>query len=165
MVRTTPVQTLRQVVRCQPVDWAVACIDSALRQRQRQSPLLTIEELRDAVPGERQELLDLVDARAESCIESLTRVRLREAGLAPVLQVGLARGIRVDMVLKDRLVVELDGSEFHSGPAPFEADRARDAVLNALGYRVLHFSYRQVVHDWPTVESTIRLVLRQPQAS
>jgi very-short-patch-repair endonuclease len=34
-------------------------------------------------------------------------------------------------------------------------------VLNAWGFRVLHFSYRQVMDDWPTVLSTIQMVRRQ----
>ncbi|MFD3443187.1 endonuclease domain-containing protein [Microbacteriaceae bacterium 4G12] len=57
--------------------------------------------------------------------------------------------------------MELDGSEHHTGPDAFEADRRRDAALNALGYRVLRFSYRQVTQDWATVETTIlRLIAR-----
>jgi very-short-patch-repair endonuclease len=157
LVRTPPLTTLREVIRCQPEDWAVACIDSALRR----SPRVSLDQLKELLPHERRVILGLVDPRAESCIESLARVRLGRLGLRPSLQVPVVRGIRVDMVLSDRLVVELDGSEFHSGPVEFEADRARDAVLNALGYRVLHFSYRQVVHHWETVEGTIRMVLRQ----
>jgi very-short-patch-repair endonuclease len=156
--RAPVMDTLRDVVACQPMDWAIACVDSALRTM---PAAVDVERLRTALPAVHQPVLDEVDARAESCIESLARVRLRRIGLNPQLQVPIAQGIRVDMLLRGRLVIELDGSAFHSGAAEFEADRSRDAVLNALGYRVLHFSYRQVVHDWRTVEDTIRLVLRQ----
>jgi very-short-patch-repair endonuclease len=156
--RTSVSETLREVVQCQPPDWAVACLDSAIRTMPH---AVDLERLRAAVPEVHRRVLDCVDARAESCIESLARVRLRRIGLHPQLQVPLAQGIRVDMLLDGRLVIELDGSAFHSGAAAFEADRSRDAYLNALGYRVLHFSYRQVVYDWRTVEDTVRLVLRQ----
>lgn len=43
-----------------------------------------------------------------------------------------------------RLVVELDGYRAHAGRAAFEADRARDLALKALGYDFLRFTWRQV---------------------
>jgi very-short-patch-repair endonuclease len=43
-----------------------------------------------------------------------------------------------------RLVVELDGFEFHRTRAAFERDRARDAELQASGLAVLRFTWRQV---------------------
>ncbi|WP_185201318.1 endonuclease domain-containing protein [Glaciihabitans sp. INWT7] len=76
-------------------------------------------------------------------------------GLVVRIQVALAPGIRVDMLIGDRLVVEVDGREYHSDPSAFERDRVRDARLTALGYRVLHFSYSQVMYDWPAVEAAI----------
>jgi Protein of unknown function (DUF559) len=42
----------------------------------------------------------------------------------------------------DRLVVETDGWDTHRTRAAFEADRARDAALQAAGYRVLRFTAR-----------------------
>jgi len=39
--------------------------------------------------------------------------------------------------LERRLIVEVDGYEFHKERASFEADRARDAELAVQGYRVL----------------------------
>ena len=71
------------------------------------------------------------------------------------IQVTLAPGLRVDLVIGERLVVEVDGREHHSDPSAFERDRIRDARLTALGYRVLHFSYSQVMHNWPAVEAAI----------
>ena len=59
------------------------------------------------------------------------------------------------MLIGNSLVVEVDGREHHSDPAAFERDRIRDARLTALGYRVLHFSYKQVMYHWPTVEAAI----------
>ncbi len=54
----------------------------------------------------------------------------------------------VDFLWADaRVVVETDGRSFHSTRAAFERDRARDALLVASGYRVLRFTYRQVVWE------------------
>jgi very-short-patch-repair endonuclease len=47
---------------------------------------------------------------------------------------------------EQRLVAEVDGYAYHSSRAAFERDRARDAHLTALGYRVMRFTWRQIVH-------------------
>ena len=54
-------------------------------------------------------------------------------------------GIEVDFVWRDRrLIVEVDGYEFHRSPSAFETDRERDVVLTTNGWRVLRFTWRQV---------------------
>jgi very-short-patch-repair endonuclease len=47
-----------------------------------------------------------------------------------------------------RLVVEMDSWEFHSHRAAFERDRARDAAMQAAGYRVIRLTHRRL-HDEP----------------
>lgn len=66
---------------------------------------------------------------------------------------------RVDFLLGIRLVVEVDGAEFHTSRPSFEEDRRRDAVLSALGYRVLRFSYVQVERNWDQVAASILAAL------
>lgn len=46
-----------------------------------------------------------------------------------------------------RVVVETDGFATHGKRTSFEADRARDADLQALGYSVLRFTWRQITRD------------------
>jgi very-short-patch-repair endonuclease len=54
----------------------------------------------------------------------------------------------VDMLWRDqRVIVEIDGFAFHSSRAAFERDRARDAELQALGYRVLRITWRRLVNE------------------
>ena len=68
----------------------------------------------------------------------------------------------VDLVVGDRLVVELDGAAWHERPGDFEADRRRDRELAALGYVVIRASYRQVMTEWSEIEEQIlRIVRRQ----
>jgi len=43
--------------------------------------------------------------------------------------------------------VEVDGFAYHSSREAFERDRRRDARLQAAGYRVVRFTYRQIVSD------------------
>jgi very-short-patch-repair endonuclease len=66
----------------------------------------------------------------------------------------------VDFLWRDQaLVVETDGYRFHAGRIAFESDRARDAQLQASGYRVLRFTYRQVRQSPRLVVSALRRVL------
>jgi Protein of unknown function (DUF559) len=44
-----------------------------------------------------------------------------------------------------RLIVETDGWETHRTRAAFEQDRARDAALQADGWRVVRFTWREDV--------------------
>ena len=58
-----------------------------------------------------------------------------------------------------RLVVETDGFEHHGTREAFERDRARDADLQARGYRVLRFTHRQVVSEPRKVAKSVRRML------
>jgi very-short-patch-repair endonuclease len=70
---------------------------------------------------------------------------IRQAGLPVPLTNRQLHGFQVDAVWPDlKLVVEVDGYEFHGDRDAFENDRARDAVLVAHGYRVLRFTARQL---------------------
>jgi uncharacterized protein DUF559/putative AbiEi antitoxin of type IV toxin-antitoxin system len=60
----------------------------------------------------------------------------------------------------DRLIVETDGRR-HLTRAAFERDRARDALLIAVGWRVMRFTTRQVRDDPATVAARV-LSARSP---
>lgn len=60
---------------------------------------------------------------------------------------------------RERLVVEIDGWAAHGHRAAFERDRARDAELQARGYVVLPFTWRQVVDEALLVATRIAQVL------
>jgi len=67
----------------------------------------------------------------------------------------------VDFIWADaRLIVEVDGWESHRSRSAFEEDRARDARLSVLGYRVLRFTWRQVTDDGAGVAKTIRALVQ-----
>ena len=51
-----------------------------------------------------------------------------------------------------------DGYEFHSCRAAFEADRRRVRELQAIGYAVLRFSYREVIEE-PEIVRALRAAL------
>lgn len=57
------------------------------------------------------------------------------------------------------LIVEVDGRDVHTTRHAFEHDRRRDQRLTLLGWRVVRFTWRQVLHDAPTVAATVRALL------
>jgi very-short-patch-repair endonuclease len=87
---------------------------------------------------------------------SLTRSEAEVAFLQLVRDAGLpdpetnvdVLGFEVDFLWRaQKLVVEVDGFSFHSTRNAFERDRRRDATLQAAGFRVIRFSYMQIVDE------------------
>jgi len=70
---------------------------------------------------------------------------VRAAGLpTPEVNVRMA-GFEVDFLWREhRLAVEIDGYAFHGDRTAFERDREKDADLQAAGYRVARFTWRQM---------------------
>lgn len=152
----TVVEAIATMVTCCTDEAVICAIDSALHLR-----LTTQLELARVLSRRGRRLLARADARAESGVETIFRLRALAAGFRFRTQVALPGRLRVDFLLGDRLVVEVDGRAHHAGPTAFAADRDRDAWLAAMGYRTVHFSYEQVVHRWHEVESVLRLMLRR----
>jgi len=61
-----------------------------------------------------------------------------------------------------RLVVELDGWSFHSHRAAFERDRARDAAMQAAGYRVIRITHRRLERQPAAIANELRCLLACP---
>ena len=163
---TTAVQTVLDCCRQLPHLQAVVVVDSALRSGQ-----VTLEELQRAaraLPGTRhgsrvRRALRACDPESGSVLESVLRVHLCEAGLdgfATQVVLRDARGrriLRADFVFTTaRLVVETDGARWHADPA---RDRRTDNRLAAAGWRVLRFTWDEVVHDPAAVLAGVRAAL------
>jgi len=130
------------------------------------TPLQTIAQLppheRDRARAEAL-VLKLIPRSADDHAEP-TRSELERA-LLPVLEKArLPRpvagaeilGYTVDFYWPDHnLVVETDGWGTHGHRRAFESDRARDATLQAHGYTVVRFTWRQVLHE--TLLVTVRI--------
>ncbi len=133
----------------------VAVLDSAVRGR-----LISQAQLAAAFPTRSRvgRATVRVDPASESGAESVARIRLADAGIETRLQVWIGSN-RVDLFVPDRVVVEIDGREFHDDRARFERDRRRAAELTRLGLHVLHFSYSQVMYDWPRCLAAVRIAV------
>lgn len=146
----SPLNALSCICRCQNHETAVAAIDSAMN-----SGVISAADCAQLIhhlPRRLKVLGELIDANAESGLESLARLRLRAIGLRPKSQTVIPGVGRVDLLLCG-LIVELDGKEFHEHR--FEQDRRRDAAAAQQGFETLRFSYRQVMFEWPDVEAAI----------
>ena len=144
-------------------------IDQALR-----TGAATLAEMWDAFtelprrPGNRQRRHVLWDSRDEpwSEAERLQHALLHDAKIDGWRSNCFVRcgedGYFVDVLFRAaRLVVEIDGWETHSTRAAFEADRRRRNHLVLWGYRVLNFTWRQLVEQPDWVMSCIRTALRR----
>jgi len=102
--------------------------------------------------------------RTRSVLEALflDLVREREWPVPDVNRVVL--GLEVDFSWeRARVIVEIDGYEFHRGREAFENDAARNNRLRASGWTVLRFTWRMIVDHPDDVTSQMEAVLRPDQ--
>ncbi|MFE1645807.1 endonuclease domain-containing protein [Microbacterium sp. P01] len=143
---------LSHIAQCLPYDAALAVWESAIRVEK-----LHVDAIR-TIPWRTlaaRSLAEDVQGLADSGLEMLVVIPLRRTGLRIRQQVVIARR-PVDVLVGERLVIQIDGYEFHSSSAQRAKDIAHDAELRLRGYTVLRFSYAQIVHNWPAVEAVVR---------
>jgi len=152
-----PETSLALAVQCQPFRAAVVAADSVVNRKILELP--TVEALlRRTAPGRR--VLESLDPLSESGLETLARLSLRSRRIRVRSQVTIVGVGRVDLVIGDRLVLELDGESFHQD---FDKDRARDRALILAGYLPIRVSYRQLMHGWAEVEAQLLELIRRDE--
>jgi very-short-patch-repair endonuclease len=110
--------------------------------------------------------LALADGRSESALETILRLLLVRAHLAPEeLQWMLfnSRGVlwaRLDMAWPScRLVVEADGREYHEKPKALYRDRDRQNDVSKIGWTVLRYTWWDVQHRPQWIVAQVRATL------
>jgi very-short-patch-repair endonuclease len=105
----------------------------------------------------RAELRAPADTRSEA--EERFHGLIRAGGLPePELNVRLGRYTVDALWRRHRLVVEVDGYEFHSTRWSFESDRERDLELSSAGFEVMRFTWDQILNQPESV--LVRLTQR-----
>jgi len=155
---TTPARTLLDVAGVVPTEVVEEALDDALRRK-----LVSLSRLRwrlreiarMGTPGAHT-MTALLEARAgatavpQSVFETKLLRAMKSAGLPqPVLQHEIRERGRliavVDFAFPDaRLAIEAEGYRWHSGRRRFEHDLARRNALTALGWRVIHATWRDL---------------------
>ncbi|HVN12999.1 MAG TPA: hypothetical protein VMT69_12970 [Kineosporiaceae bacterium] len=165
---TTPSRTVADCLRHLETEAAVAIADAALRQG-----LMRLEALADVVKWQAtwplaaaaRAALALVDGRRESPLESRSAVVMHRHALpAPLCQVEVRDGrgrfvARVDFAWPQLGVVgEADGRGKYDGDAveAFEAEKDRQALLEALGLVVVRWGSRHLAGPAPVMVQRLR---------
>lgn len=151
------INALFQVARCQPRAEALAVWESALNKN-----LISAEILRRVSwhSADAHTLAELASALSDSGLETHFIVLMHATGIRPRQQVWID-GHRVDALIGDRLIVQLDGFAFHSDAASRRRDIEADVRLRLLGYTVLRFDYQQVLFQPEMVQEAVRTAMSQ----
>lgn len=152
-----PLVMLEHAFRSLPPAHALAVLDSALHHRFVR--VTDLPALAARLPARLRHVVLAADGRADSGIETITRHLLRLMGLHVVVHPVLPGIGEVDLLVEGRLIIELDGREFHDGQAAFARDRRRDLVAATTRYRSLRFTWQQVLFSWPSVEAAVLAAL------
>ncbi|MDQ4138142.1 MAG: hypothetical protein M3116_04770, partial [Actinomycetota bacterium] len=128
-------ESLAQLSRCGSAEQFLVALESALSYSPRMLLPTRLQELRLRIAPEARPVLDFARDDARSGIETLTRWRLHRLGIRCKTQVVIAGVGRVDLLIGDRLILEIDGEKHHAGQDAFERDRRRDAAASALGFQ------------------------------
>ena len=166
---TTVERTLVDLARSGEMIGAVCAADHALHHQQ-----CDVEDLRAEVgraAGRRgvhraRELAELVDCRAESPLESLSRFAIRGAGLpVPELQVELilpdGRLVRADMLWREQRVIGecdglgkygIDGEGIEAVRDSLRREKDRQNLLEEMGFRVVRWTWADAWHSERLIE-------------
>ncbi|MGR2751692.1 endonuclease domain-containing protein [Agromyces arachidis] len=145
---------LALVAGCQPFERALAVWESALHKRVVSREVLA----RLPLGPQARRLLESALPFSDSGLETLVRTRLGWLRVRILAQAWI-EGHRVDFLIADRLVLQIDGGH-HVGGQRVE-DNAHDAALMVRGYHVVRVGYRQVVDEWPSVQDVITRAIAQ----
>lgn len=150
---------IRDIGHCQGLEGALVVIESGLHPSKRSIVPADLVLLRELWP-EGRTVIDFVGDKSDSGLESLVRWRLHKLGIPSVPQFRVEGVGRVDLLVGDRLIIELDGGT-HSDALGVSRDRRRDAISTAAGYRTERYGYQQVIYDWPQVLDAIMAIIRR----
>lgn len=155
---TSPLRTVRDLLRTCDRLTGVWAVEQALACKMIGRDEL-VADLRSLAA---RRSCSLADERSESPLETGIRLTLIDAGLpAPELQIPIRDGaFRIDMgYRKRRIGIEADGRAVHDVPKAIYADRRRANALNQLGWRLLRFTWRDLVAQPEYIVRTVRSAL------
>lgn len=156
----TPVEhAIADLLVCQPPAFVVATLDSLLHKRVVQRNRVGALVLQG--PLKTHHLAGRLNPGSGSGIESIVRFGLSAAGIHGRIQVVVRGDYRVDVLIDDWLVLELDGRRTHAQRTAFTEDRVREATIMRDGRIVLRFSYATVMYDWGFLLACVQDVMRQ----
>lgn len=160
--RVLPVAAIEDVVlhgmSCLPPPASTALVTSAIRLHDVPLELLK-EQLVGAKSGRVLTALHQLDLRSESIVEVDACHLFRAHGISFQQQVQLTGIGRVDFLIEDFLIVEVDGHAFHSSRQAMLKDRARNNSSTVKGFAVLRYMPEVIWFQPQLVIAQIRAAL------
>ena len=151
------IDMLEHVAVCVPFEEAIAIWESTLRAGLVAPAALAKVQWRRLAS---RALAKAVSMLSDSGLESMVVARLRMWGVDLRQQVRLF-GHAVDVLVGERLIIQIDGWEFHSSASARARDNRHDAALRLAGYTVIRIGYAEVVHGWASIERELNMALAQ----
>ena len=171
---TSPAWTAVEVARSLRRPRALATLDAALRSGTCSRPELwraAVEQASRRGIVAVRDLIPLADGLAESPMESEARLAMIDGGLPiPELQYEIIDGNgdlrRVDFAWPDqRVAVEYDGIDWHSGADAMRRDRTRTAALSDVGWVIIAIVFEDVRYRAWEFVARIDTQLRRARAA
>ncbi len=158
--RTTPARTLHDLAAHLPQHELERAVEQAQILRLATKDEISTNMPRRGGPALRA-ALDGEPHLTRSEAERRLLALIRQARLPRPAANVVVHGYEVDLLWRQqRLIVEIDGFRYHSTRRAFERDRARDAALQAAGYRVVRLTWRQITHEPPAVVAQLAVLLQ-----
>ncbi len=163
---TTRVQTVLDCARDLPFDEALAVADSALRDRYVDRAMLlgATDELPVRVRRRVRRVIEAADSLADNPFESVLRAFALEAGLDVSPQLAVQAGTSTfypDLVdTGRRCVLEAESFAHHGHRKALRKDCRRYTLLAVHGWRVIRFSWEDVMHDPTYVRACLQQLAR-----
>lgn len=127
-------------------------LDRAIARRPRTSGVVRLRRVLSAYRG---------TADTRSKLERDFRALIVKAGLPEPQYNVLLAGLTVDVYWPEwKLVVELDGTPYHTDPSSFETDRIRDATLQKIDIRVLRVTGKRMDNEPDAIVNDILALKR-----
>lgn len=145
---------LALIADCEPYEQALASWESAMNKGLVDRAQLSGLPWRPAA----RRLLAEAWPFSDAGLETYLRPRLRWLRVPLYFQTWIA-GHRVDALIGDRLVLQIDGGT-HVGTQRAE-DIRHDAQLKLMGYHVIRVGYHQIMHEWHVVQDLIMRAIAQ----
>jgi very-short-patch-repair endonuclease len=147
-------------LRCRPPLEALVIAESAVRLGRVTVPDL-LGNLKGPRNGPARGVVGRIGFDAGSPLEVIARELFRSAGLQVATQVRIEGVGRVDLLVEERLIVELDGFDFHWTRTEFRKDRRRNNAGVLSGLPTLRYIYEDLMFDADRVVAEVMRMARR----
>jgi len=149
---------LEHASACVPVEDLAIMLDSVANRGLAHPD--DLEGLLLRLPQKVHRAIGRIEKRAESGTETRVRRHLQKLRVKLGVQVRIAGVGRVDLLVGEKLIIECDSRQFHTGDDTYHEDRRRDREAVLRGYVVVRLTWRDVMLDWESTSTYLTELVR-----